>query len=233
MTFINPMSRKSMRELIHERNPYTDFDPIGEDSDLQGWGSDDPIFEYLIRKIHPSLIIEIGTWKGRSAINMAAICRSKHIDCEIVCVDTWLGSAGLFTRTNDPFRASLAPRHGYPQLYYTFLSNVVRAGFQDNIVPLPLPSLTAAEVLLKLGVLADLVYIDASHDYKSALDDFSAYWELLSGDGVLFGDDYVDWPGVTQAANEFAAKVGRPIFAAKGKFMISKSGKFVPEVSFG
>ena len=39
--------------------------------DIRGWNGNEPIFERLIRKTMPSVIIEVGTWKGQSAINMA------------------------------------------------------------------------------------------------------------------------------------------------------------------
>jgi len=185
-----------------------------------------------VSKLRPRLIIEVGSWKGRSAINMATACKSLGLETEIVCVDTWLGPPGIYTRKNDPFYASLGHKFGYPQLYYTFLTNVVRARHQDMITPLPLRSALAAEVLREMRVKAPLIYIDAAHDYDSVLCDLRSYWNLLTDDGVLFGDDYVGWPGVTKAANEFAGSVGRPIFAATGKFVIPKNPHFPLKVAF-
>ena len=54
------------------------------------------------------------------------------------------------------------------------------------------------------GVLADAIYIDASHEYLDCKTDMEAYWELLRDGGIMFGDDY-DWPGVKRAVDEFVA----------------------------
>lgn len=54
--------------------------------DLQGyiW---DPELEALMRYAKGRYVVEVGTWKGRSAIPMATVAKQVH------CVDTWLGDA--------------------------------------------------------------------------------------------------------------------------------------------
>jgi hypothetical protein len=208
------------RDVLHTVDPYDGFSAADYRPDLQSWGSDDPIFELLIEIVQPLLIIEVGTWKGASAIRMGQLLDKAGLSSEIICVDTWLGSPGLYTRDNDPFLASLEHKFGYPTLYYTFLANVVRANQQSRITPLP-PHL-AAEVLRHFGAKADLIYIDAAHNYESVKLDLQKFWPLLSQKGVLFGDDYDIWPGVTKAVNEFIGHVEKPLYAASGKFVISK-----------
>jgi len=229
--FLRQDIKMTLRTQIHRSDPYAGFTPDTK-PDMQGWGSAHHIFELLVRKVKPSLIIEVGSWKGASALKMAACCRDLQLDTQIVCVDTWLGSPGLYTRENDAFYDSLKHVNGYPSLYYTFLSNIVRQGAQDFITPLPLPSVLAAETLRHFGAQADLIYIDAAHDYESVLADLKAFWPLLKPTGVLFGDDYLGWPGVTKAANQLAFETGCPIYAARGKFVIPKSGKFEIAVNF-
>ena len=219
--------------LFRGRDPYTDFDATRFPPDLQGWGSQHAVFEAVLKRCRPKLIIEVGSWKGASAIHMAGLCKKFDNNAEIVCVDTWLGSPGLYTRPDDPWHSSLAHINGYPSMYYTFLANVVRAGHADAITPLPLPSQHAAEVLAAFGAKADVIYIDAGHDYASVRADIESYWALLSDDGVLVGDDYRAWPGVTKAATEFAGKVGNPIYATDGKFVIPrKAGGYPFSVTF-
>ena len=60
--------------------------------DLQGWGSDDAMFEQVIAKVLPKTIIEVGSWKGRSAVNIVNTCLRHGLSPSLVCVDTWLGS---------------------------------------------------------------------------------------------------------------------------------------------
>ena len=86
---------KTLREILYAVSPFDGIDPADYPDDLQGWGSDHPILAAAIEKLRPKRIVEVGSWKGRSAINMARIVRALGLDCEIVCVDTWLGGAGV------------------------------------------------------------------------------------------------------------------------------------------
>lgn len=228
---MSEISTTNVRSLIHRTDPYAGFSVEGREPDTQGWGSNHQIFEVAIKKKKPRLIVEVGTWKGGSALHMAGLCKGLGLDTEIVCVDTWLGSSNIYTRKDDPYYDSLKHTNGYPRLYETFLTNVVHCGHSDVITPLALPSQLAAEVLTHFKVKADLIYIDAAHDYRSTLLDLQSFWPILQDDGVLIGDDYFGWPGVTKAANQFAAETGRPIYATNGKFLIPK-GKFEIKVSY-
>lgn len=200
---------------------------------MQGWGSTDPIFHELIAAQKPRLIVEVGSWKGASAIHMATIARDLGLDTKVVCVDTWLGSPEHFLAADPAWRESLLMRNGYPHLYFTFLGNVVRAGLTDRIIPLPTTSENAAVILRAKGIVPDLVYIDAAHEEEPAYRDFKQYWELLAPEGVLLGDDYIDWEGVTRAANRFAYEVGSRIVGKNGKFVISRNPRVEPQITFG
>jgi len=101
----------SIRSRLLPADPYANF-PLDEWAlDLQGWGSRHPLFGELIRLLKPSIIVEVGTWKGASAIQMARETKRHGSRAQIICVDTWLGSAGTVLRQDDTFRA-LRHRHG-------------------------------------------------------------------------------------------------------------------------
>ncbi|MBV9633553.1 MAG: class I SAM-dependent methyltransferase [Methylobacteriaceae bacterium] len=212
-----------VRDAIFKISPYLDLDLTHVEPDLQGWRSDSYILMDAIDRIRPSLILEIGTWKGRSAINMARRCKALGLSTEIVCIDTWLGCKEHWLNKDDPDHYdSLKIRNGFPGLYWTFLKNVADNEMQGFITPLPLPSDTAFHVLSKLNVHADMIYIDGSHEYESVTRDLTLYWELLSENGLLIGDDYVGWDGVTRAANDFAKSRKLRITGQHGKFVLSK-----------
>lgn len=155
------------------------------------------------------MIFEVGTWKGRSACLFASFAKDIGRDVDIVCIDTWLGAPEFWTwGMDDKDRGiSLQCKRGYPQVYYTFLDNVYAQGHHDVIAPLPLPSLQAAEVLRYHNLHADVIYIDASHEYDAVLADLTAYWPLLKSGGVLMGDDYDQfWSGVQRAVDDFCER---------------------------
>lgn len=170
--------------------------------DLQGWHGDDRIFRDLIDKYDPITIIEVGTWKGQSAINMALHCKKTNRDTSIYCVDTWLGSAPFLTFNKDKGGRGLHHKNGYPNVYYQFLSNVVHQGVQDYIIPLPNTTFVGSEVFKYYGIKGDMIYIDASHEESQVYNDMYYYWELVNKGGILFGDDFVQ-EGVANAVKRF------------------------------
>jgi hypothetical protein len=207
---------------FHDVSPYLGFDPAPYPQDLQGWGSDDLAFRRVIAELRPSLIVEVGSWKGASAIHMASLCREFGLQTAVICIDTWLGSSEHVLGLRANARQSLQLRHGFPQLYYTFLANVVRSGFADMIVPLANTSDTAAIVLREKGLQPDLVYLDASHDEDSVLRDLKAYWGLLRPGGVILGDDFAKYPGVRRAAQAFAAEAELDLVDYGDKFVLRR-----------
>lgn len=191
---------------------------------MEGWGSDHPLLIYAIDQLRPDLIIEVGSWKGRSAIKMAKCLKVLEIEGEILCVDTWLGSSEHWLV--DSFYQSLKITNGRPQIYQTFINNVMANGCSDIITPLPLSSDAAYHLLKSLEVKAKLIYIDAGHEYDSVRSDIAHYWQLLDSEGVLILDDYLTWPGVTRAVNEFGVENDIIPLGEPGKVALSKGGCF-------
>lgn len=176
--------------------------------DSSGWNSNGSIFEQLIDKLRPSIIIEVGSWKGGSAITMCKALKKFELNSNLYCVDTWLGAEEFWTTMKDTPDRNLLLKNGYPQIYYQFLSNIVHHNFQNYVYPLPLPSDIAIGVLKYRNVKADLIYIDGSHTYEHVLNDIKNYMQILKPGGVIFGDDFHSWPGVKQAVTEvFGASI--------------------------
>jgi Methyltransferase domain len=155
----------------------------------------------------PLTIFEVGSWKGKSCITIANTVKNMGFtDVRIIAVDTWLGAPEFWTwGLSDPTRGlSLKLMNGYPSVFYTFTKNVKYFGHDDIVYPFPISSIQAAEVLTHYDIKADLIYIDASHEYEPVKADIAAFWPLLNDGGIMIGDDYVpNWPGVVRAVNEF------------------------------
>lgn len=163
------------------------------------------VIDALVEAVRPRLIIEVGTWMGHSAIHMGRRARSLEPEALTLCVDTWLGSSEHYF--NDEHVALLALRHGRPSFYEAFLSNVAYHRLQDGILPLSISSHAGFEILQRLNVKADLIYIDAGHSFDDVKRDVRDYRKLLSDTGVIFGDDYFH-PPVKRAVDEYAANHG-------------------------
>ena len=180
----------------------TDVKPI--QLDMQGWHSTEPLFKTLIDETQPKRIIEVGSWKGASAIHMASL--TKDLGTCIYCVDTWMGGVDHMIANEQGFMPEnnhIQRNDGYPNIYHQFMFNVKQSGFGDRIFPIPQTSTNAARYLSTKCLLAELIYIDGSHELEDVLMDIIMYSRLLTKGGVIFGDDY-SFPGVAEAVKQYA-----------------------------
>jgi|694.fasta_scaffold128813_3 hypothetical protein len=195
---------EKVRNIIHgSHDPYAGFEPMPPD--IQGWASTSEAFKQCIDKIKPKLIVEVGTWKGASAIYMSSLCMEHGSDFEIVCVDTFLGSVEHWTTITE-FIKKESLINGRPNVYNQFLSNVISVGLQNNITPFPIDSVNGALTLSHFDVKADMVYIDAGHDYDSVVADLILYKDIVRPGGLLLGDDWFHGP-IKQAVSDALGEV--------------------------
>jgi len=212
---------KVLREIELDTD-YRAIDTKGIEPDVQGWGDQDEIFDYVFRHWSPQVVFEVGTWKGASAIRMADIQRTYGIDGLVLCVDTWLGSNESLWRVPEN-RRMLMLKDGFPTMYRQFVANVVATGHVDRIRHLPMTSAAAAELLGLFELTADAIYIDAGHQEHEVYADMRDYWPLVKPGGVFFGDDYsASWPGAVRAVNRFAAETGLKLRGTDWKWMFVK-----------
>jgi len=210
--------------LWHGQDPFAALPRNLYHVDAQGWNENHPYLPQIIAAHRPAAVVEVGVWKGASSIVMAREMRRLGIDGVVLCVDTWLGSVEHWR--NPAWFESLNLIHGYPHLQRTFMANMMAHGVQDIVVPLPLDSLNAAELLAACGITLDMIHLDAGHDASSVFSDLSAWWPRLTEGGVLAGDNYFDggaWPGVKQAFADFFGPLGMlPLEHATGKCLVVK-----------
>jgi predicted O-methyltransferase YrrM len=177
--------------------------------DLQGWNSQHPYLEEAIRARQPPIVVEIGVWKGGSTVFMADRMKALGHSAVVIAVDTWLGSSEHWLV--EEFHAQMSFMNGYPALYHKFAANVLRAGVADHVVPLPLDSLNAAQLLRHMAIGPAMIHLDGGHDYDSVTADLKTWWPVLLPGGLLVGDDYFtngQWPTVKAAFDDFFAPLG-------------------------
>lgn len=210
--------------LWHGRDPFADPPQALRPLDLQGWRSQHPYLEEAVERLRPRVVVEVGTWKGASALSMARAMAARDIPGTVIAVDTWLGAVDHWA--DEELFAELATEHGFPSLYRTFLANVLREGLAERVVPLPLDSVNAAALMRLRGVAADVIHLDAGHEEASVAADLRAWWPVLRPGGLLVADDYDRlggrFPGVTRAVDDFCAA-----FAVEGPWSLEGKCKFI------
>jgi len=132
-------------------------------------------------------IVEIGSYKGKSALCLASGARSVGSGAMVLAVDLWLLGAG-----------STAERYNSEQTWQTFQKRVRDWGFDGQIVPFMRASVDAAEewgkrqavfnpsVAPKINVL----FLDGGHTYADVHADFCAWSPFVAPGGHVAFHDY-------------------------------------------
>jgi hypothetical protein len=199
-------------------DPFAGF-PVGTAKfDSQGWQSQHQFLGDSVQRLRPTVVVEVGVWKGGSTIETAKMIKAHGIDGVVVAVDTWLGA---WDHWIDPsWKRELGFEFGYPTIFRVFMANVIINNLEEYVVPLPLDSANAAVVIEKKGLHPDIVHIDGAHDRDAAWNDITTWWRLLKAGGMLIVDDFningECWPGVFQAVNEFRSQFQIEGFESEG-----------------
>lgn len=221
--------RDILDKLFFGRDPLKDFPVERFAADLQGWHSEHPYLARAIRETRPKIVVEVGVWKGASVVTLAKEIQRLELDAVVIAIDTWLGSSEHYLW--EKFLPDLDFEFGYPRLYHKFAANICREGVADIVVPLPLDSINAFQLLKERGIRPGVLHIDAGHDFQSVMADLKAWWPQLTDGGILVGDDYFKkpivgqgkWPEVRQAFDEFLAATPHGKFeCGDGKCYVEK-----------
>lgn len=145
----------------------------------------------LVREYEPTGIFEIGTFDGRTTLNMAANAPATATivtldlpagQLENVALPTDMGDSTYSEKPSSGARFANSP-----------LANKITQVYGDS---------ATYDFSPYVGKM-DYVFIDGSHSYEYVLSDTAIARKLLrNGKGWILWDDYGVWPGVTRALNE-------------------------------
>jgi hypothetical protein len=148
---------------------------------VDGWlfdGEARLLFE-LARTADPSgVIVEIGSWKGKSTICLAKGSETGS-RLKIYAIDPHIGS--------EEHQAA-----GQVWTFDEFQANIRKAGVQDSVTPLVKMSIDVARDFDKP---VSLVFIDGAHDYESVKADFEAWFPKVIEGGIVAFHDTTGWEG--------------------------------------
>jgi len=143
----------------------------------------------LVEQYKPVNCVELGSWKGGSAIATARVIGKWG--GKITCVDVW-GSVPVPYGCNHSVTVD------------EFVRNVTGAGV-FNVRAIQSRTDDAAREWR--GGPIDYLYVDADHSYEGCKSDLELWWPHIRIGGLIAGDDYDDPRfGVTAAWDEFEKK---------------------------
>jgi MMP 1-O-methyltransferase len=158
-------------------------------SGIDGWLADHEgrlLYELARRCTGQGVIVEIGSWKGRSTVWLASGSKA---------------GAAVPVHAIDPHTGSPEHRPGGAPVatLEEFRANVARAGVDDIVVPLVKPSLDAAVAFVRP---VELLFIDGDHAYEAVLADFHAWFPKVVDGGVIAFHDTIGWEGPERVVAE-------------------------------
>jgi SAM-dependent methyltransferase len=157
---------------------------IGED-----WFTYPQLYKRIVDNLQDGAhIVEVGSWKGRSAAFMSVEIINSNKNIKFDCVDTWKGS--IEHTSYDVITEE--------KLYDIFLSNIEPV--KHIINPIRMTSIEASKLYEDNSL--DFVFIDASHEYEDVKEDILAWLPKVKFGGILAGHDYDNFEGVNRAVDE-------------------------------
>ena len=150
--------------------------------------------EYLFNKVkalpEDAVIVEIGSFKGRSTIAMAYACVGTKR--KIYSINTWDGNDSDFSERD---------------FFEIWQNNVRNNDLEAYVIPLRGYS---HDILNRWHEIADgkeidFIFIDGSHQYLDVLKDFELSFSLVKDKGwIAFHDVIHTWPGCERVWHEIA-----------------------------
>ncbi len=150
--------------------------------------------EYLFNKVkslpQDAVIVEIGSFQGRSTVAMAYACVGTNR--KIYSIDTWDGNDSDFSER---------------QFFEIWQQNVQTNNLGQYVLPLRGYSHDVLEQWQNLagGQAIDFIFIDGSHQYADVLKDFELSFPLVKDGGwIAFHDVINTWPGPDRVWHDIA-----------------------------
>jgi hypothetical protein len=145
----------------------------------------------IVSDLRPSASLEIGTFNGRTTLNIAANSADDAVTYTLDLPAEGLGDAKL---PLDPADPGMIVKPGSGALFAgTELAPRIRQLFGDS---------AAFDFGPYRGGI-DFVFVDGAHSREYVLNDSSVAMELLRGGrGIVLWHDYAGWDGVTRALDE-------------------------------
>lgn len=139
-----------------------------------------------------SVIVEIGSFRGRSTLALALGSRL-HCGNRVYAVDPHL-----------PFSGVLGGRFG-PEDQAELYRSIVENSAGDIVSVVSLPSVAAARAWNDRNI--GLLWIDGDHRYESVLQDYEAWLPFVADDGIVAFHD-VPFEGVQRVIREAMRRDG-------------------------
>lgn len=160
---------------------------------IEGWFSFGELYRNAVYDAKDGdIFVEVGSWKGRSSAFMATEIVNSGKKIDFFCVDSWNGDKTGSLKEID--------------VYNEFLENMKEV--LDRIKIIRKTSVDASKDFIDKSI--DFIFIDASHDYESVIEDIRHWYPKLKDYGTIAGHD-THVSDVKKAVEEYAKEINREV----------------------
>lgn len=160
--------------------------------------------QYILDRIPENSIgVELGVWKGDSSEKFLTKCSFLHL------VDSWSVipyknsiENGTFDDYLRKYKSIVGSNNieDFDKFYDNLYLEVTNRFKNKNV---KIHRLSTKEFFSNFKEKVDWVYVDAAHDHDGCYFDLENSLKIVKNGGFIFGDDYLNKPGVKSAVDLF------------------------------
>ncbi|MHA1251365.1 MAG: class I SAM-dependent methyltransferase [Candidatus Helarchaeota archaeon] len=136
------------------------------------------------------VIVEIGSWKGRSTIWLANGSKQGN-SVKVYAIDPHTGLGDI------------QKKYGPVWTFDEFKKNIKKAGVDDIVIPIVKTSKEAAKDFKKP---VEFIFIDGGHEYEVVKSDFFLWFPKLVNGGIMAFHDSTTWEGPKKIVDNYIFK---------------------------
>ena len=187
VTYINDDLKITKRIILESLQP--------EFNEIPGWFAYEELYNRMVETApFNSTFVEVGAWFGKSTNHLATKIKESKKNIKFTTVDTWKG-----TDDEELHQNIVGAFSG--DIFYEFIDNTVLSNNYPSFDMIKDTSHNAANQFTNNSI--DYIMLDAGHSYESLMEDLKVWYNKIKPGGIISGDDYGVFSGVTEAANEF------------------------------
>jgi len=154
---------------------------------IQGFFDFNGIYDDAINRFNNSIFVEIGTWKGRSAIYMAEKIKESKKNIKFYTIDIfeYKGEYESFKGESDSFYDEVLQNVEPVKEFITVLKGFsvdICNQFEDESI--------------------DFLFLDGDHSYEGVKNELELWFPKVKLGGIISGHDYTQPCGVKRAVDE-------------------------------
>jgi len=200
------------------------------------WDFHAPFFKQILPTLPDhGIFVEVGAFVGTATSMFSKDILAANKNITIFSVDTFTGSPEGDLHANPLLYESIRKNLGVilkqgESFFHLFCKIVQERGVPHLIKPMTMTSVQASYFFADESV--DYIFIDASHDYNSVLEDIRHWWPKLKPGCFIAGHDYFGCPGVTKAVDEWFHPKNIVGYRAWDVWSHQKTGRLLPHELF-